>query len=117
MISKTKISRKTERKMNPSVIRAVDMAKKHGMIELAHRLSGPVRRRVSINVDQLNEIDEDKIVVIGRVLGQGNINKKKTVYALGFSEQAKEKLKKAGCEVSSIEEGLKHNKLKEVKVI
>ena len=115
--SKTVISRRIERKMNPSLANAAQLAKKHNMIDLAFRLSGPTRNHISINVEQLNEIEEDKIVIIGRVLGQGEISNKKTIYALGFSEQAKEKLKKAGCEMISIEEGLKHNKLKGVKVL
>ena len=51
----------------------------------------------------------DVAVVAGKVLSQGEITKKIKVIALGFSEQAKEKLLKAKCEVSNIVDEIKKN--------
>ena len=71
-----------------------------------------------INVDELNKIKEDKILVVGKVLGEGNINKKLGIAALAFSESAKEKLEKAGCDLKTIKVAIEKNpKMEGVKLI
>ena len=71
----------------------------------------------------LNEIDkevkEGEIVVIpGKVLSQGEINKKIKIAAIGFSEKAKEKLLKSKSEVILIVDEIKKNpKCKGVKIL
>jgi len=58
------------------------------------------------------------VLIVGKVLGQGEIKNKKTVIAIGFSEQAKEKLKKAGCEIKTIKQELEKDKeLKGLKIL
>jgi ribosomal protein L18E len=58
------------------------------------------------------------VIVVGRVLGLGDIKKKISISALGFSTQAKEKLKKAGCETKKIKEEIEKNpKLGGVKIL
>ncbi|MDP3758526.1 MAG: uL15 family ribosomal protein, partial [Candidatus Daviesbacteria bacterium] len=53
--------------------------------------------------------EKEKVIVPGKVLSQGEINKKIKVIALSFSEKAKEKLKKSGCEFSNILTEIKSN--------
>jgi len=116
MISKTQISKRTSRKRNPEIVETINLARKKGELELAKKLSSSNSNYTKINVDQLEEIKEDKILIVGKVLGQGNIKKKKQVVAIGFSKQALEKLKKAGCETFSIKEALEKNKIKDYKI-
>ncbi len=118
MISKTKINYRAGRKKNLSLVRTILLAKKNNQLELAKILSGPTRQQSRLNLDELNKLNEKIIIVTGKVLGSGNIEKKISVSALGFSEQAKEKLKKAGCETKTIFEELEKNpELKGVKII
>jgi len=64
--------------------------------DLAKRLKKPSRIRAKINVYRLNELAEknkDKILVIaGKVLAKGNIEKKIEVACFTYSEKAKEKI-------------------------
>ncbi len=107
MISKTKISKRLKRKTNPKIVETIELAKKNNHLDLAKRLSGPTRLYKKVNVGELNKLG-DKIIVVGKVLGQGEINKKISVGSLGFSEQAKEKLK--GSELMSIKQMIEKNK-------
>lgn len=102
-----------QRKRNPELVETILLAKKNNLLELAKRLSGPTRQQSSVNLNELSELKEDKIIVAGRVLGSGEIKKKISVAALGFSTQAKEKLKKAGCEIKTIKQALLEKSLLE----
>src|SRR3989339_798094 len=104
MISKTQINKRLEKKRNPELREIITLAKAKSLLELGKKLTGPTKKQSSINVGELNEIEEKNIIVVGRVLGQGEIDKKITVAALGFSEQAREKLAKAGCEIRTIKQ-------------
>ncbi len=117
MISKRKITQRTKRKTNSDLAKAITLAKKQNLIELARKLALPRRQQIKINIEDLNNIEEKEIIVPGKVLGKGDINKKILVYALGFSEAAREILKKAGCETKIILNGLENKKLKGVKII
>ncbi|VVB78705.1 50S ribosomal protein L18e [uncultured archaeon] len=118
MISKTQIQRKTEKKRNPELVRTIMVAKKNNHLKLANKLSGPTRQFLRVNLSELNDIKETSILVPGKILGEGEIKKKITVSALGFSEQAKEKLTKAGCEAKTILKEIESNPtLKGVKII
>ena len=118
MISKTKIQRKTKKKTNPELVKTILLAKKNNHLKLANKLSGPTRQQVRVNLNELDEIKENSILVPGKILGEGEINKKITISALGFSEQARNKLKKAGCEIKTIRQEIESNPdLKGVKVI
>jgi len=118
IISKTKINDRLERKKNPILREMIILAKAKNHLELAKKLSEPTRKQASINVGELNGMNEKNIIVVGKVLGQGDIDKKITIAALGFSEQAKEKLKKAGCEIKTIKQEIENNKeLKAFKII
>lgn len=117
-ISKTKISKRTNRKTNPELVETIDLAKKNNLLELAHKLSGPTRLQKKINLEDLNKLKENKIIVVGKVLGKGDINKKISVFALSFSESALKKLKKNACETNTIKKEIEKNKkLEGVKII
>ena len=106
-----------KRKKNPELIETLKLAKKNNFLELGKKLSGSTRQYKKINVGELAKIDEDKIIIVGKILGSGEIKKKIGVYALGFSKQAKEKIKKSGGEFKTILEGLKKDKLEKIKII
>ena len=118
MISKTQITKRTEKKQNPHIIETIALAKKNNLLELAKKLSSPKSNYTNINLEELNKIEENSIIVVGKVLGSGNINKKITISALAFSKQAHDKLKKAQCEIKTITEEITKNKsLSGVKII
>ena len=118
MISKTQISKRVKRKTNPELVETIELAKKNNLLELAKELSGPTRLQSKVNIESLDKVNEKKVVVVGKILSQGEINKKIEVAALGFSKSAKEKLKKAGCEIRTIKQELESNKkLEGVKIL
>ena len=65
----------------------------------------------SLNLTEIekNSKEGDTIVIPGKVLSQGDINKKIKVVALGFSEKAREKLMKSKSDPTSILEEVKKN--------
>lgn len=118
MISKTQIDKRLKKKRNSEIVETIQLAKKLGLLDLAKKLSAPSSQYVKINLDELGKVEGDKLMVVGKILGQGDIEKKIKISALGFSEQAREKLKKAGCEVKSIKQEIEsNNKLEGVKII
>lgn len=109
MISKTKINKRMNNKSNPVLVDTIFLAKKNEQLLLAKKLSVPTRSRKNINLSALDEIKEEKIIYPGKILGNGDVSKKKSIIALSYSAQAKEKLKKAGCEIKTIREELEKN--------
>ena len=65
---------------------------------VASDLEAPTRRRRVINVYKLDKFTKDNeiVVVPGKVLGTGELNKKITVAAYTFSEQALQKINAKG---------------------
>ena len=109
--SKTKIESQLRKKTNPVLVETVVLAKKNpAWIEVAGLLTTPGSNRKDFNLSAIERTEGEVIVVCGKVLSQGEITKKKKVIALGFSENAKNKLKNAGCEIASITEEIKNNK-------
>jgi len=112
MISRTKVNRKLERKTNPELVETILKSEKlKNWLKVAHYISGPTRLHVSINLDQIGrETKEgDTVVIPGKVLSMGSIGKKIRIAALGFSKQAREKLKADKCEIVSIKDEIKIN--------
>jgi len=116
-ISKTKISQRAKRKTNTILVETIELAKKKDLIDLAKKLSTSTRRQAKINLEQLNKIKEAKIIIPGKVLGNGNIEHKICVIALAYSKSAENKLKKAGCEMKIILHELQKSDLKGIKII
>ncbi len=79
--------------------------------DVAKRLSAARRRKVEVNVGEINLYakDGDIIVVPGVVLANGKIDKQLTVAAWRFSSAAVEKIKKAKGQPLTIEELMKKN--------
>ena len=95
MKSKTKIEKQTKRKLNPELVETIRLAKKNEKwLEVASILSSPRRERLNINLDKIDkEIKAGETIIIpGKVLSLGEIDKKFKIAALNFSEKAKEKL-------------------------
>ncbi|MFH1592741.1 MAG: 50S ribosomal protein L18e [Candidatus Woesearchaeota archaeon] len=77
---------------------------------VAKELEKPTRIRRVVNLDRLNRVckDGETILVPGKVLGGGELDKKLTVAAFGFSEKALDKIKEKSKSIS-IEELMKEN--------
>ena len=107
-ISKTKINKRMKKKTNPELVETLLLAKKVNP-ELAKILSGPTRKRITKNLDEINKESKEggTVIVPGKVLGDGELTKKIRIIALGFSESALKKLK----DKSTILEELKKGKI------
>ena len=100
------------KKTNSEIVKTIILAKKNNKwIKLAYQLSGSTRKYSSVNLDEIDKKSKegDTLVVLGKVLGSGNLNKKVRVCALGFSASAVEKLKKTKSEISSLADEIKKN--------
>lgn len=109
---KTKIEKQLQRKINPELVETIIAAKKQkNWLEVASILSSSKRKKMNVSLEKINKETKagEKIVIPGKVLSQGEIDKKINIVALNFSERAKEKLLKAGCEVLNIIEEIKKN--------
>ena len=71
---------------------------------IALDLERPTRQRRVVNLSRINRhTKEDEIIIVpGKVLGTGMLNHKLTISAYQFSDQAKDKLEKAGVEIVSL---------------
>ena len=110
--SKTKIEKQPQRKDSVELVKTITAAKKNkSWVKIAEILSGPRKNRTNLNLEEIDKKVEgdDAVVIPGKVLSQGSINKKIKIVALNFSGKAKEKLLKAGCEISSMIEEIKKN--------
>ncbi len=121
MKSKSTIEKQISKKKNPELVKTIVIAKKNPKwFKVAEILSGSSRNKIVINLDKINEESKqgEIIVVPGKVLSLGNVNKKIRVAGLNFSEKAKEKLLKAGCEIVLLKDEIKNNKeAKAVKIL
>ncbi len=121
MKSLSKIEKKLRRKTNEELVKTIISAKKKdSWKELAHKISIPRRKRTDLNLNEINFLasDDDLVVVPGKVLGMGNIEKKIKISALGYSENAKKKLKQAKIEFNFLNEEIKSNpNAKKIKIL
>lgn len=100
-------------KTNPELVSLIRKLKQKSKEEnvniwrdIAERLERPLRVWSEVNVSRIERYanDSDVIIVPGKVLGAGTINKKVTVSAYRFSIEAREKIEKAGGKALTIEE-------------
>lgn len=77
--------------------------------EASQLLAGPASLKVEVNVGRISRIVQDgaKVLVPGKVLGSGSVEKKFAVGAFSFSASAKQKIESSGGSALSIEEFLK----------
>ena len=109
--SKNKIERQIKGKTNRALVETILLAKKKpSWIEVAGLLTIPGRKRKDFNLSDVEKTEGTVLVACGKILSQGDVTKKIKVVALGFSENAKLKLKNAGCETITILDEIKKNK-------
>lgn len=95
------------KKTNPKLKKLIeDLSKKDEKIwkDVAQRLSKP--KKIEVNLARINRYAKkgDNVLVPGKVLGYGNLDKVLTVSAFSFSKEAEKKIKNAGGMTMNIEE-------------
>ena len=120
-VSKTVIGRRIPRKTDSYIAETSIVAKKQkSWRSVAQIVSGSRRNYSSVNLDRLNSEceDGDTVVVVGKILGNGDLTKKLKVCALYFSASAIHKIKHAkGETVRLVDEINKNVSAKGVKLI
>jgi len=121
MKSKRLIGKQTRKKNSINLVKTIASAKKNkNWLRVAGILSSPRRRRINMNIGEISKKSREgeDIVVPGKILSQGEINKKIKIVALNFSKKAEEKLKKEDCEIITILEEIKKNpEMKGLKIL
>ena len=110
--TKTKIEKQLRKKSNNDLVEIIIAAKKNEKwVNVARVLSMPRRNSTEMNLDEINQNAKDGeiIVIPGKVLSGGEINKKIKIVAFGFSEKAREKLLKAKIQTANMLEEIKKN--------
>lgn len=120
-ISKTKIKFRTRQKSNSELQETIRLALKNkSWFKVSQILSNSTRNYSSVNLGQIDKVSKqgEIIVVIGKVLSQGNLTKKVRICSLGISAVAKEKLKDTKSEFVYLGNEIKSNpKAEGVRVI
>ena len=121
MKSNTKINKQLRKKRNPYLVDTLIHAKKNKKWAIiSNVLSSPRKNRLEKNLDEINkESKEGEIIVVpGKVLSMGELDKKIKIIAFGFSKSAEEKILKAGGKISTILDEIKKNpEAKGVKIL
>ena len=119
--SNTVIGRRIRQKTDSFVVETILAAKKQPKWKnVAQRISGSRKKYLEMN---LNEIDSktregDIVIVVGKVLGVGNLSKKLKICAMAFSGSAIAKIKQNKGEISNIAQEIKINpKAEGVKIL
>jgi len=111
-MNKTKIERKLQRKTDPELVKTILAGKKSkAWLQLSHVISGPTRKRIILNLSEIDSQSKDNetVIVPGKVLSLGEITKKIKIVAFKFSEQAMVKLKEAKIETLTLVEEIAKN--------
>ena len=105
-------------KTNPNLIELINKLNKQSKSEdaaiwkdVANRLGRSNRRTAEVNLSSINRyaVADETILVPGKVLSNGELDKKVNVVALKFSAKAQEKIESAGGECISIDEIIETN--------
>jgi len=105
---------KMKKKTNPKILKLIEeLSNKKEKIwkDIAERLSKPRRNYAVVNIAEINRYGKngDVIIVPGKVLGYGDLDKKIIVSALSFSSEARKKIIGAKGKCLEMEELLKEN--------
>jgi len=121
MKNNTKIEKQLKRKTNPELVETIVAAKKKkAWREIAGILSSPHVKKINVNLDKIStEAKEGEVVIVpGKVLSEGELNKKMKIVAFSFSEKAKEKILNSHGEILNILDEIKKNPdAKNIKII
>ena len=112
MKTKTKIETQLRRKTNQELVETIIKSKKsENWFEVAKIISSPRRKRIVMNLDEINKVakEGEHILVPGKVLSKGNVDKKIKIIASDISEVAKEKLEKAKISYTNMLDEIKNN--------
>jgi large subunit ribosomal protein L18e len=112
MKSKTLIEKQISIKGNTNLVETIRNAKKHkNWFKIAETLSRPRRNSFEINLSEIDKLakDGETIVIPGKVLSSGEINKKIKLVAVNFSEKAKDKILKSKGEITYMQDEIKKN--------
>ena len=105
-------------KTNPNLIELINKLYEQSRSEdaaiwkdVAKRLERSNRRTAEVNLSDLNRYVEDgeTVLVPGKVLSNGDLDKKVDVVAFNFSAKAQEKIESAGGKCLSIDEAMEAN--------
>lgn len=105
-------------KTNIELIDLINNLKKQSLDEkvkiwkdVAIRLEKPLKNLAAVNVSKIERYanENDMILVPGKVLGAGNLNKKLTVIAYRFSKEARDKIEAVGGKTLSIKDVISQN--------
>ncbi|MCW3135518.1 MAG: 50S ribosomal protein L18e [Canidatus Methanoxibalbensis ujae] len=106
------------RKTHPGILRMLDELRKASREnnvriwrDIAERLERPRRSYAEVNLSRINRYarEGETIVVAGKVLGAGKLDKRVYVAALGFSRKAYLRITALGGRCMSIDDLLKEN--------
>ena len=109
---------KQSKKTNPMLISLIQELKKTAnekeaaiWKDIALRLEKPSKNWPEVNLDKINKYTNEKetALIPGKVLSDGNLNKKISIVAWTFSQNAQDKIKKAGGKTMTIKELMKTN--------
>ncbi len=112
MKSNTKIDTQLKRKRNPELVETIISAKRNDSWKrVAEIMTTTRKRKFERNLNSINENSKDgeTVVIPGKVLSVGELEKKIKVVAFSFSESAKEKILKSGSKISTIFDEIKRN--------
>ena len=112
MKSKHKINKQLKRKRSSYLVKTIiSSSKNKNWKKIAEILSSSRKNKIEINLSKISaEIEDGKTIVVpGKILSQGEMEKKCKIVAFNISGKAKEKLLKSKCEVSNILEEIQKN--------
>jgi len=118
---------KKNNKTNPVLISLIHELKKNASEndapiwkDIAIRLEKPSKNWAIVNLDRISRYTNEKetALIAGKVLSDGDLTKKVSIAAWSFSENAKDKIKKAGGKILTIEELMRNNpKGKDIRIL
>ena len=118
---------KKNTKTNPMLVSLIHELKKNAIEndapiwkDIALRLQKPLKNWPEVNLNRISKYTNDKetALIPGKVLSDGDLTKKITISAWAFTENSKEKIKKAGGKYMTIEQLLKNNpKGKDIRIL
>jgi large subunit ribosomal protein L18e len=122
-ISKTRLSWLASKKLNPELKETILLFKKQKdpfWHYVAKLLARPKRKGIEVNLDKIGKLSKENstILVAGKVLGKGSLDKKVKITAFNISDQAKEKLEESGSSFFELREFLQKNpNVKDIQLI
>ncbi len=109
-----KISKKTDPRVPSLILKLKETSREKDVPlwrDMAKRLEAPKKNYAQINLSKLNRyaLENDVVIVPGKVLGSGFLGHSVTVAALNFSMSARAKITDAGGKCMTIEDLLAEN--------